>query len=149
MARILIVGKYYPPFSGGIENYTAYVAEKLAERHEVVALVSNHRPGPGSQEQRNGVTVIRRRLLAIIKSQPIYLGIFSRIRLADFDVIHFMAPNPYANLFLLLAGFRQGGLPPLVITHNMDIYGRKLLRAMAQPLYDNLLKRSRGVIGHF
>ena len=145
MAKILVVGKYYHPFVGGIETNTLYVAEALAVRHEVTVLVNRH-DDSASEEVVNKVKVIRKRILLNIKGQPISAGLFDGISLRDYDLVHFHAPNPFANAALLMKLALEGSKAKIVITHHMDIYGRKLLRGFSIVLYHRLLKRAGAVI---
>jgi rhamnosyl/mannosyltransferase len=145
MARILIVGKYYHPFEGGIEANTLSIAELLAKSHQVTALVNAHSPEVRS-ERINGVDVIRKKRDLHIKSQPVSFGFFGGVRLQDYDVIHFHAPNPYASVLLSLKMALSGARTPLVITHHMDIFGRKALRALTMGFYLRLARQARAVI---
>ncbi|MFT4252816.1 MAG: glycosyltransferase [Caulobacter sp.] len=145
MAKILIVGKYYHPFRGGIEANTASVAELLAQSHQVTALVNRHAPD-ARDEVINGVQVIRKPVEITVKNQPLALGLFRGVDLADYDVIHFHAPNPYVAALLWTKLFLGGIKTPLVITHHMEIYGRKLLREASIGFYRWLARRARSVI---
>ncbi|CAN5335745.1 glycosyltransferase [soil metagenome] len=144
MARILVVGKYYPPFRGGIEEVTRTVSEYAARDHDVTVLVHNHEPGSSETEQK-GVTVIRRHTNLRWKGQPISFLMFRGIRLGSYDLIHFHSPNPFVTaLFLPLRMFARK--KPIVITHHMDIYGRKLLRAVSLPFVRHLVRIATAVI---
>ncbi|PCD01728.1 hypothetical protein COC42_16585 [Sphingomonas spermidinifaciens] len=144
MARILIVGKFYPPFMGGIEEVTQTVAEKAAERHDVTVLVNNHEPG-SKREMMNGVKVLRQHAVVNYKAQPISLRMFRGIDLAQFDLVNFHSPNPYVNALFVLRRALRGG-PPVVVTHHMDIYGRKALRAISLPFIRHLIRSATSVI---
>lgn len=137
MATILVISKYYYPFEGGIEENVRQISEFAAQRHDVTVVASNHEAGD-SAEMIAGVHVIRRHVNLLFKSQPISFGFLSGINLQDYDVIHFHSPNPLVTL-QLLAKRLFSGHTPVVITHHMDIYGRKLLRALALPLMRRLI----------
>ncbi|WP_346911896.1 glycosyltransferase [uncultured Roseibium sp.] len=144
MAKILVVGKYYYPFQGGIEDNTKSVCETLAKKHDVTVLVFNHEAGE-REEHINGVRVIRKKVLANLKSQPVAPRLFSGISIDDYDAIHFHSPNPFANaLFLWKWGFSKR--PPVIVTHHMDIYGRKFLRNLAIPFLHLLVKNAKTTI---
>jgi len=144
MAKILIIGKYYSPYQGGIEENTRCVAEYAARHHEIDVLVNSH-DGKSSEEIINGVRVIRRSGLGVFRGQPIALRLFAGIKVRDYDVIHFHSPNPFAAVLLsLLIGFRRR--PLIVVTHHMDIYGRRLLRALTLPFLQFLMRRASAVI---
>ena len=145
MANILVIGKYYPPFEGGIETYTRDVCEMLASRHQVVAVVYNHEHGR-REELINGVRVIRCSRQGNIRGQPIAFGMVSAIALEDVDLVHFHAPNFFSNAILLLKMMACKRHIPVVVTHHMEVYGRRLLRRLAMPFYRNLVRRSAAVI---
>lgn len=143
--RILIVGKYYLPFVGGIEANTASIARRLAQRHDVTVLVNSH-DGADVTEQLSGVTVIRRRPQWVIHSQPISLAMFKNVRLSSYDVVQFHAPNPLAAAQLWWRLVWQRRRPAIVITHHMEIAGRKLLRLLTLWPYRWLASRADAVI---
>ena len=145
MARILIVGKYYFPFQGGIEAYTQTLAEHLAERHEVTVLVHNHERGD-EVTVINGVRVIRCATYLKIKNQPLSPAMLWRIFALRPDIIDFQAPNFVGNAAVLLReAFDTRGIQ-VIVTHHMDVHGRAVLRAMCIPLYRALTRRAAAVI---
>lgn len=143
--RILVIGKYYPPFVGGIEANTASIARWLARRHEVTVLANAHE-GRETVEQVDGVTVIRRRPQWLVQSQPISLTMFRGVRLSDYHVVHFHAPNPLAAAQLWWALALRRRRPAIVITHHMEIAGRRLLRLLTLWSYRWLASRAAAVI---
>ncbi len=145
MARILIVGKFYPPCRGGTEAYTLDVAEALAERHDVTTLVFNHEPGSRT-ERRRGVRVVRCGVTTVLKSQPVSFDYLRRLRLRNFDLVHFQAPNLLATAALLVQLFVSRRDVPVIITHHSDVLGRRVLRALLMPLYFRLARRARHVV---
>lgn len=145
MANVLVLGKYYYPFKGGIEDNTKYVCERLAESHNVTVLAFSH-DGPGGTDVISGVTVKRFTPLAVLKSQPISFRIGKEILSHRADVIHFHAPNVWSSLFLVMRLGLSRNAPPCIITHHMDIYKRPMLRFVARQLYDRLIAQSRMII---
>ncbi|MGH8615075.1 MAG: glycosyltransferase [Gammaproteobacteria bacterium] len=144
MARVLVIGKYYPPCRGGTEANTRDVCEALAERHDVTALVFNHEPG-FHIEMRNGVRVIRCAVSMVVKSQPVSLQYWKYLSLQGVDLVHFHAPNFFATVALLVQLWRTSRDVPVIVTHHSDVYGRRLLRALLMPLYHRLTRRARYV----
>ena len=130
---------------GGIEANTVYVAEALSARHDVTVLVNRHDESAGEETIRN-VRVIRKSINLHMMSQPICFRLFEGIDLREFDLIQFHAPNPFANAALLLQLFLSRSKAQIIVTHHMDIYGRKAVRALILPLYHMLVRRSAGVI---
>ena len=145
MARILVIGKYYPPFRGGIEAYTQAVSERLAREHHVDALVFNHERGATKFELINGVHVRRYSTPAKVASQPLSIAAAFGLRTSSYDLVHFHAPNPLLSLPLLAQLTLRGG-PRVVITHHMDIYQRGHLRTAALALYRALQARTDALI---
>lgn len=142
MAKILILGKYYAPFEGGIEQNTKIVAERLAHDHSVTAVVFNHEPGNTMVEHSEGIRVVRTRTLFVLKSQPVGLSYFTRTLSEDADIILFHAPNVLGSLALLIRLMFSSRRPGIVIVHHMDIFGRPRLRFVARQLYNCLLRRA-------
>lgn len=144
MASILVLGKYYPPFMGGIESVTKLYCDALSSSHAVTVIVNSH-GGRNYKEMQDGVNVVRLRPHVIIKSQPIALGLAGSFRCGDYDLIHLHGPNPYAAVVLALKWAFSLKKPRLVITHHMDIYGRRLLRGLTMPAYRFLMRRAAWV----
>src|SRR5258706_12705995 len=101
MAKILVVGKYYPPFEGGTEMYTRDVCEMLACEHDVTAVVFNHEPGH-REDIINRVKVVRCATQLTWKSQPIALSMLKEIDFSGVDLVHFHAPNFFGSAVMLL-----------------------------------------------
>lgn len=146
MARVVIVGKYYPPFEGGIEVNTRDVAEYLACEHDVTAIVHAHPGSESGSETVEGVRVIRCRTLAVIKGQPISLAFLWEVLRIKADLYHLHAPN-FIGAAALVAKICLGrSRAALAITHHTDVHGRRVLRALALPFYRALVRRSGAVI---
>ena len=141
--RILVVGKFYSPFRGGIEEVTQIVSEFAARDNDVTVLVNNHEPGD-KFETINGVKVVRRNQQFFFKGQPIALGLFRGINFLDYDLINFHSPNPFASALFLISTLGRK-VPPIVVTHHMEIFGRKLLRAISLPFVRHVMRRAAAV----
>ena len=144
MSRILVIGKFYAPFKGGIEQNTTAVCERLAASHDVTAVVFNHEDRDVT-EVRRGVRVRRLSARRRIAGQPLTHRVFGAFNLSDYNLVHFHAPNPLSSL-ALLAEMARKPCPPLVITHHMDMRPRGPLKWAAQAAYDRLLSAAHTVI---
>lgn len=144
MSRILVIGKFYAPFNGGIERNTTSLCERLAADHDVTAVVFNHEPGT-AVEVRNGVRVRRIPARLRVGGQPLGLQVFGAFDISQYNLIHFHAPNPLASV-ALLAEMARKPPPPLVITHHMDMRPRGPLRWAAQAAYHRLLEAAETVV---
>jgi glycosyltransferase involved in cell wall biosynthesis len=145
MAKVLVVGKFYPPCRGGTEANTRDVCEALARRHQVTALVFNHEPG-SKEEMRGGVRIVRCDVNAVIKSQPISLQLWRTLDLAGIDLVHFHAPNFFAAALLLFQLRGRHRDLPIIVTHHSDVHARRLIRRFVLPLYHRLARKARWVV---
>ena len=151
--NILHIGKYYPPYHGGIENFLRDLAEAQVERgHRVTVLCHHHeRVFKTTREVRNRVDVIRARNLGEVAYAPLSPGFTGEVRRLQRacppDVIHVHLPNLSA-LFLSFTA----KLPPVVIHWHSDVVsapGMTLLRFLYPPyrlLEKKLLKRAWKII---
>ena len=93
---ILHLGKYYPPYHGGVETAMAAICEGLAEAGEAVtALVANDGP-TAAQETRAGVAVTRMARTRVWFSQPICPALGPTLAASRQDILHVHLPNPLA-----------------------------------------------------
>ena len=139
--KILVLGKYYPPYYGGIETLTRNWCEGFARRGaDVTCVVANDRPAT-IIESIQGVRIERCARFGTPLSTPLcprYLH--AARRPADIIQVHF--PNPLADLTLLL-GRRN---TPVVVTYHSDIIRQKGLMGLYRPLLNWLLRRAQSIV---
>lgn len=140
--HVVIVGKYFPPYRGGTEQYTADVARALEKKYRVTVLCHNTRSGDEIEHFGSNTTVIRCGTLCTIKKQPISPSMWWRMAQLKPDIVHFNAPNFWAAAAL---NFLPANIP-LIITHHCDVFGRPMLRRLLLPLYQRLIRRSAAVV---
>ena len=137
--RILHVGKYYPPYTGGMETVVKDICEgQVKNGHHVDVLCFNHQKGT-SFEKRNEVGVFRMSTFTTLASQPLSVGYLYQLKkmATSYDLIHVHSPNPFAEAICLT-------LPkhiPIVVTHHSDIVRQKVLSKFYRPLYLRFLER--------
>lgn len=153
--KILHIGKYYPPFSGGIENFMGNLLPLLAsDSTQIHALVHNHIPGfTLSEELYHQVKIIRipsygRILFAPVSPLfPFYLN--SEIKSFQPDIIHIHMPNTSAFWLLMLPLAKQ---IPWIIHWHSDVVNNNLSWAFSlaykvyKPFEQLLLKKSKKII---
>jgi len=140
--RVLHVGKYYPPYRGGIETVVEQLCRGLARRgDEVTALVSNDDRAT-VDETIDGVRVLRLGRSAELNSQPLNLRLVPTLRELQFDVLHFHTPNPIGALAVLAARRTE----PIVVTHHSDIVRQRLLGGPATAAQSWLYSRATALI---
>ncbi len=103
--RVLHIGKYFPPFSGGMENFLAdLLDESSAQGLECAALVHDHSHGElPEQETLNNNLIVRVRSYGQLLFAPISPRFRGKLRtlIKSFqpDVIDIHLPNTSAFFF--------------------------------------------------
>jgi len=140
--HVLHVGKYYPPYRGGIETVVEQLCRGLARRGlAITALVSNDSLAT-VDETIDGVRVLRLGRTAELNSQPLNLGLLPQLRRMPFDVLHLHTPNPVGAL----AAFVAGRAEPIVVTHHSDIVRQRLLGGAATLAQSLLYRRAAALV---
>ena len=153
--KILHVGKYYPPFLGGMETVLENQVLGLLEAgQEVAVLVAGTEAG----ERRNLVasgpgtaTLTRLARLGVLNSQPLTPGLFSALRrlLVEFrpDVVHLHLPNPLLAAAWLAQPLLNPSLtlPPLAVWHHADITRQRWGRMLVGPVNRRCLAAAGGI----
>jgi rhamnosyl/mannosyltransferase len=156
--RVLHLGKFYPPASGGMEVHVQTLARAqaaLGARVEVLCI--NHAAGtagfshefhgrsPTREEWDGPVRVTRVGRWASVLRMDV-MPELPRALLAALargvDVVHLHTPNPT----LVLALDALPWLPPLVITHHSDIIRQRVAGALFRPFELLLYTRARRLI---
>ena len=127
MVRVLHIGKYYPPFHGGIENFLRDLAKCQLEQGNVEPsiLVHQHEVGRADEtEAVNGVFVRRVRILGKVVFTPIaplFLKSLNRtIDERNPQILHLHLPNP--STFWCLFSKKARALPWIIHWHS-DVLG--------------------------
>lgn len=145
--RIIHLGKYYPPASGGIEGHTATLARGQAARGaDVTVVVVNHADAVGNDvtfdgtrntpdtEDRDGavrvVRVGRTATVAKFDFTPRLLPVLRNLLRTKPDIWHLQAPN----VTMMAALAVLPAVRPLVITHHSDIVRQKVLKYPFLPI---------------
>ncbi len=153
--RVLHIGKYYPPFAGGMENFMGDLLPALAARGiEVAALVHAHDRGRSDDARRaDGFAVHRvpcygRMLYAPVSPQfPFWLA--RAVRRFQPHVLHLHLPNTSAFWAMATPGARR---LPWILQWQSDVVASRVDRRLAlayrayRPLERALLARARVVV---
>ncbi len=156
--RVLHLGKFYPPASGGMEVHVQALARAqaaLGARVEVLCInhaateagVSHefHGRSPTREEWDGPVRVTRVGRWASVLRMDV-MPELPRALLAALargvDVVHLHTPNPT----LVLALDTLPWLPPLVITHHSDVIRQRVAGALFRPFEALLYARARRLI---
>lgn len=157
--RVIHLGKYYPPATGGIETHTGTLCRSLAELGvDVRVVVVNHLDPAGRdvtfrglartrsrQDQDGPVRIWRVGRLANVAKLDLTPGLprlLQTLRRDPPDVWHLHTPN--ITMMLALAAMRLE--QPLVITHHSDIVRQRVLRHAVRPLEKLIYNRAARVL---
>jgi glycosyltransferase involved in cell wall biosynthesis len=119
--RILISLMYYRPHYSGLTIYTERQARALAARgHQVTVLTSRYDPRLPARELRDGVTVIRPRVVLRLSKGVIMpsLPAWAWRLLRQSDVVNAHVPQPDAAVIAFLSRMRK---KPVVLTYHCDL----------------------------
>jgi glycosyltransferase involved in cell wall biosynthesis len=151
--RILQIGKYYPPYKGGMETVLRDLCEGLLEKgHDLRVLVAGSESEDSHERISTGDTgcdLIRCGSLGKILSQPLTPSLYTHIRraLVEFqpDVVQVHLPNPLASCILISL---RSQLPPgalLTAWYHADITRQKFSGLLVKPLVDRMLRICDGI----
>jgi glycosyltransferase involved in cell wall biosynthesis len=139
--RVLQLGKFYPPFHGGIETHLHTLCRELTKSITVSVIVANE----GRHLVTSEIDDVRIRRLPRffnLAATPVCPTMPREIRRTGADIIHLHLPNPFAALAYLASGHKGR----LVITWHSDIVRQKTIARMLGPLDDAILRRASALI---
>ena len=141
--RILHIGKFYPPYFGGIEKVNYDIVEGLnIEGVQTDVLCSNHDKGNAFSEIP--YKTYRSHTFKVIASTPLSCSLITTLREIqdNYDIIHVHLPNPMANLAIFLTQPRA----KIILHWHSDIIKQKSLLILYSPLQSWLLKRADKIV---
>ena len=141
MRRVLHIGKFYPPYKGGMETHLQQLCRATSKELEVEVIVSNT-DRHAEIDYDGAVRIQRIGTLAQVASACLCPSMISAIRRTKADVVHLHSPNPTAVLSYLASGHHGR----LVVTHHSDIIRQRLLKFGYEPFLRRLMARADGII---
>lgn len=139
--NVLHLGKFYPPYRGGIESHLHALCRELIKSITVNVIVANETRRLRESEIE-GVRVRRLPRLFNLWATPICPTMVREISRNDADIVHLHLPNPLAALAYLASGHKGR----LVIAWHSDIVRQKTIAKMLRPLDDAILSRASALI---
>lgn len=139
--RVLHVGKFYPPYMGGMETHLQALCGELRKSLHVEVIVAN----TGRQDVEEYVEGVRVRRLGTwldIAGAPVCRGMVRQIRDTPADIIHLHHPHPTAFLAYLASGHPGR----LVVTWHGDIVRQRVLGQAFTPILHRTLRGAAAII---
>ncbi|HKQ99110.1 MAG TPA: glycosyltransferase [Pyrinomonadaceae bacterium] len=140
-ARVLHVGKFYPPHRGGMETHLEALCGELKKQLSVEVIVASD-DRRTREEVIDGVRVTRAGTKFDLAAAPVCPAMARAIRRSKADLVHLHHPNPAAMLAYLASGHRGA----LVITYHSDIIRQRALSKIFWPVLRQALGRADSII---
>jgi len=141
MKKILHIGKYFPPYMGGMETVLYETVESLKNDFDITVLVSNDSNKYSSVDL--GYKVIRVNRLCQLFSTAISPKFPFELKKLDYDLVHIHLPNPTAEISYLLSGNKS---KPLVLHFHSDIVKQKILGKIYSPILNKVYSLANKII---
>jgi glycosyltransferase involved in cell wall biosynthesis len=141
--RVVQVGKYYHPYSGGIESHLYVLANALKSVVDLDVVVSNTQPRT-VRDVINGVSVTRCASFGRFASAEASPGFALELSARTYDVLHLHMHNPQGA-----AGYLASKKPRehrLVVTYHSDLTRQQRLMRLYGPLVRRVLERADTII---
>ncbi len=140
--RVLHIGKYYPPYKGGMETLLEVLCRELSAAVDIEVLVSNTEPKTVTCSD-NEIHVKKAATFFNYDNAPICPGMIREIQKTKADILHLHYPNPMGVLACLLSGFKG----PIIVSYHADIVRQNPFTKPFECLLHHLLKRCAVIIG--
>ncbi len=146
MMKIIQIGKYYPPFHGGMETVLRDLCTGISRdsHYQTTVICAKHDKISSFHDDLINPVIIRLKVLVTIFSQPIMPTFVTTLRkmIEKSDLIHIHSPNPFAEFFL----YFLIGKKPFVITHHSDVIRQKLVAPIHTFFARFLYKKASAII---
>lgn len=141
--KVLHIGKYYPPFFGGIEKVNFDLVETLNQQGvQTDVFCFNHEKG--GEVSYKGYKIHRTAVWMTKFSTPISFSVFQDIReiYKQYDIIHVHMPNPTAALAFQFLPFKG----KIILHWHLDIVKQKLIKIGYKAFQTHILRKADAII---
>jgi glycosyltransferase involved in cell wall biosynthesis len=138
--RVLQLGKFYDPVTGGMETVLKAICENLCDRVDFQVLVAN--TSFRTEREVRKFPIVRAASLGRLFSMSIAPTYSSWAKKLDADLIHVHIPNPLAELSAL----RVDRSIPILAHFHSDIVRQKSLLKVYRPLLEAFYRRAKCII---
>lgn len=144
--KVLHISKYYPPYTGGVEDVCYNIVNGVSTTHEQKVLCFNNE-NQTITSIVEGVEIRRVGIAFQLAKQPISMKYIHELKclLNSFnpDIIHLHLPNPLICLYILLLNVRSAK----IIAHwHSDIVAQKISYKLLYPIERLILKKTYRII---
>ena len=140
LTKLIQVGKYFPPASGGMESVLYDLTTGLSKNEFNVKCLVTGTSKNNEIHFANGVPVYKMSRPFEIASTPISFSFMKRAKALDADLLHVHLPNPLATLAL------RKTKVPYVVTYHCDVLSYPWLNLLYLPLLREQLANARAII---
>jgi glycosyltransferase involved in cell wall biosynthesis len=140
--RVLQLGKFYPPFHGGMETHLQLLVTRLQASSVDVHVAVAANPSPPGRGADGAVPLHRMRTYGVIAATPICPELFATIRDVNPDIVHIHHPHPLA----MLAYLTSRTSAPCVVSYHSDIVRQRTLRHLIAPILTRTLTRAAAIL---
>jgi len=154
MPRVLHIGKYYPPYRGGMEQFLQVLLRALARRGVTVRALVHQHQGRSGFERDGEIGVYHSRTLGRLLFAPIaplfLFHLFRQCRDFQPDILHLHMPN--TSVFWLLLPLKLFRSCPWIVHWHSDVvfprrsYLHRLAYRFYRPLERWVLRRATAII---
>lgn len=141
--KILQIGKFYLPHSGGVEKVHFDLVEGLNEKGvQTDVLCANHLKGNSFFDEH--YKIFAAHTIKVLASTPLSYSIIPILKKIqhNYDIIHIHLPNPMANLAVFLTQPKA----KIILHWHSDIIRQKKLLKLYAPLQTWLLKKADKIV---
>ncbi len=144
--KILQLGKFYPPDTGGMETALHNITEGLNHKGIQCDVLCANSKKEYKEEIVDGYKIFRTANYGKLSSTSITPQMIIKLKeiIANYDIIHLHHPNPMANLALLFANPKK---QKIVLHWHSDIIKQQFEFKFYKPLLIWMLKKTDVIIG--
>ena len=140
--NVLHLGKYYPPYKGGIETHLKSLCEESFAFGVTPTVYVVNSENNFLESHVNRVHVIRFPKTLDIANAPFSSGISGYIRKGKWDILHLHHPHPGAIFSFLRSGYEG----KVILTYHSDIVRQRLLSLFFNPFLIHVLNKCSKII---
>ncbi len=143
--KVLQLGKFYPPDTGGIEQVMFDITEGLNERSIHTDVLCSNNINEYTEDKIKDYTVYRTKSLGQLSRTSLSIQMITKLCkiINNYDIVHVHHPDPMAALALFFAHPKC----KVVVHWHSDIIKQRYLLKLYAPLQNWLLHRANKIIG--